>query len=243
MAGLIALAFGGAGADGAELKVASRPDMVSVLNQLAPQIEALIEAPLVIDAALGADSHRLNQPFDVAIVDGPTLTTLIERGQVADRGAACFAWTGLGLAVPIGAPKPDITTADGLRRTLLAARLIAFTGDQHSGAMFRNVLAQLGIESIVEKRLTDTGSANPLKIVARGSADVGIALHSEIVSFTGTQPAGLLPWEMRGLTPFFAAIARDTNEREAARRFIGFLGSFEAGRAFHTVGLETVVSE
>ncbi len=218
-AGFLALATGTASAAGAELKVVTRTEVAPVLSSLAPQIEHLTGSKVVVDiAGPGAYGRRLGEAFDVAIVDEWTAETLIKQGKVAADGLTCLAWTGLGMAARTGVKKPDIGTVDGLRRTLLAARSIAFTGDDHSGSEFRALLWQLGIAEQVETKLVDSGNHHPLKVVAHGSADLAIAWQSEIIAAPGIQAADILPAEVQHYMAFFAASSSEPAEPAAAKR-------------------------
>lgn len=242
--GTLALVLGAAAADAAELRVVSRPDMVRMLTALAPQIEEFTETTLVVDIAKhGAYGRRLAEPFDVTLVDEATAETLLKQGKVAAGGLSCIAWTGLGMAVRAGSTARDIGTVDGLRRTLLAARSIAFSGDERSGAQFRSVLVRLGIADRVEARLIDTGNRRPLQLVTHGGVDLAIALQSEITAASGVQSLGRLPPEVQYPTPMFAVVSSEAAAPIAARRLIAFLGSSDAVLALHAIGLDTAVSE
>jgi molybdate transport system substrate-binding protein len=126
---------------------------------------------------------------------------------------------------------------------LLAARSIAFTGDEPSGAQFRTVLLQLGIADEVESKLIDTGNGNPIELVAQQSADLAIALNSEVVAAADVRAAGRLPGEVQHVTPIFAAVSGSAAEPEAARRLLTLLSSLDGAIALHAVGLDTSVTE
>jgi molybdate transport system substrate-binding protein len=245
IASLFALALGTTAASAADLKVVATPDMAAVLTSLAPQLEEITEGAVVIEAVSpAAVKKRLSvEPFDVAIVSENVAKSLRKRGKLAPNGWSFVALVGDGVAVPASAPRPDIGTVAGLRQAFLAARKIAFTGDDASGAHLRRVLARLEIADQVEARLTDTGSANPLESLIDGDSDLAVAPLSEIAAMPAVQSAGPLPWEVQRLMPVVGAIGAETAAPEAARRLIGFLCSWDAIKAIHAHGMDTALSE
>ncbi len=244
IAGAAALTVGAAAAGAAELKVVSPPPVTQALTALSPQIEHLTGTKVALDTATGgAYGRRLAAPFDVTIVGEEAAATLRRQGKVAAGGLKCIGWTRLGLAVRAGASAPQIGTVDGLRQTLLAARAIAFTGDEESGMQFRTVLVQLGIAEQVTRRLIDTGNGDPIEAVADGRAELAVALQSDIAVAHGVRAAGALPLEVQHYTPLFAVLSSDAAEAPAARRLITFLGSSRALTALHAVGVDGRVAE
>jgi molybdate transport system substrate-binding protein len=242
-AGTLAFAFYTANSSAAEFKVVVRPELVPMLIELTPKIENLTETRLVIDAASGAFSRRFSEPFDVAIIDGPMATALAKQGKVAPGLQPCIGWTGLGLAVRAGAAKPDLATEDGLRRALLSAHAIAFSGDQETGAQFRRVLARLDVADQIAARLVDTGNRPPLEALTDGRVDVAIALQSEIVTTAGVEAADTWPIDLQFWTPVFAVIGSEAAMPDTARPVVTFLTSFDAAKAIHAIGLETFITE
>jgi molybdate transport system substrate-binding protein len=242
-ASLLALGLSAAAAGAADLRVVATPDMASVLTALAPQLGEVTDSAVVIEAvAPAAVKRRLTvEPFDVAIVSEPVAKLLHKRGKLDSWSFVALA--GDGIAVPAGTARPDIGSVDGLRRALLRAHKIAFTGDDASGAHLRRVLARLNIADQVEARLTDTGSANPLESLLDGDADVAVAPLSEIAALPTVQSAGPLPWDVQRLMPVVGAIGTETGAPDAARRLIAFLSSWDAIKALHAHGLDAVISE
>ncbi len=244
---LIAAAVLGAGLGqprAAELKVVSRPDLVPALRALAPQIEEFTDAALVVDPLVaGVQSRRLDRPYDVVIADEATVAALAKMGRVAPGTMACVGWTGLGLAIRTGMPVPDMASVDALRRTLLAAGSIAFSGDEVSGGQFRDVLRQLNIGDAVEAKLVDTGNMSAVDRVAEGGADFAVAVETEIVTATGVQAAGRLPAEVQHLMPIFVAVSSSALHPDAGKRLISLLGSLDGAKALHALDIDTFVSE
>ena len=151
---------------------------------------------------------------------------------------------GIGVAVRAGSEKPDIATVETLKRTLLAARSIVYTDPAVGGASgihFEKILDRLGIakeikaKSILNAKAATTPNA---EIVARGEAELGIQLISEIVSVPGAELLGPLPAELQAMTAISAGIVVTATDPDAARVLFKFLTSPAAATVIKTTGME-----
>jgi hypothetical protein len=139
---------------------------------------AMGPAPLLVAALAGIILTDTIGVLAQTTTQGATVTL-----QPDTRRHVCA----LGLAVPVGAATPDLADDAALRRTLLAANTIAFTGDELSGAAFRDLIATLGIARQVEPKLIDTGNGDPLELVAEGRADLAVSSVGRVASANGIQ--------------------------------------------------------
>ncbi len=245
-AGLFVLALGAGGADAADLKVVSGPAMARVLTELTPRIEKLTDRHLVVDTTpVGTVAERLSngEPFDVAVVYEPAAVALLKNSRFVAGGLACIAWTRLGLAASPGSAIPKVTDVAALRDALRAAHSIGYNAADRSGVQFRDVLAQLGLARETNARLVDLGTRDALDAVARGEVEVAVGYAGEITSTPGVRALGSLPWQVQQITPIFAAIGRQTKDRDAARRLIAYLTSLEATSVFTAHDMDTSPSE
>ena len=235
-----------ADAAAAELKVLTGPEMGPVIAALAPRLEELTDRTVVIDTA---QPHYIpgkvadGETFDVAIVDEATAAALAKLGKVAPDRIWCIAWDQLTLGVRAGTAKPLVNTDDALRQTLLATRSIAFSGDEVSGARFRELLARLGIADQVEGKLIDTGNLDPLEDVAEGSADIGVSFGAKVATTRGVEALDRLPWSVQSFTAIVAVVATDTAARGPANRLVDYLSSVDAIRAIHRYGMDAALNE
>src|SRR5213078_2844576 len=103
------------------------------------------------------------------------------------------------VVVRAGAPKPDITTVDGFKQTLLSARSIVYADPAKkggaSGVYFARVLDRLGIAEQMKAKTILVPGAQAAEVVAKGEAELGVAQGSEIVPVAGAQLVGPLPGE------------------------------------------------
>jgi molybdate transport system substrate-binding protein len=134
-------------------------------------------------------------------------------------------------AIRAGAAKPDISSVEAFRRTLLAAKSIVYTDPAILGPStmnFQKVLDRLGIakemkaKSLLNARAATTPNA---EIVARGEAELGIQLISEIVSVPGAELLGALPAELQIMNVDWAGIVTTASEPDAAKVLFKFLSS------------------
>ncbi|MGC2713608.1 MAG: substrate-binding domain-containing protein, partial [Pseudolabrys sp.] len=148
------------------------------------------------------------------------------------------------VAVRAGSARPDIATVEAFRRTLLAVRSIAYTDPAIGGASgihFEKILDRLGIvkeikaKSILNARAATTPNA---EIVARGEAELGIQLISEIVSVPGAELLGPLPAELQAMTVISAGLVVTASEPDAARVLFKFLTSPAAATVIKATGME-----
>ena len=155
-----------------------------------------------------------------------------------------IAKSSIGVAVPKGAPQPDLSSVEGFKRALLAAKSIACSkpvGGGQSGVHIAKVFADLGIaEQMQAKAKYGAGGAGGLAglVVLRGEADIGIQQMAELMAVEGIDVVGPLPAEIQMVTPFVAAIPANASHAEAGRAVIAFLTTPEAKRVLKEKGLE-----
>ncbi len=178
------------------------------------------------------------EPIDVVIMVDSALNALIKQGKVAPDSKRILAASKIGMAVRRGAAKPDISTVDALRQTLLNAKSIAYS-DSASGVYLSTVLfPRLGIADQIKGK-SRTIPAEPVgQVVARGDAEIGFQQLSELLPVAGIEIVGLLPGDAQTVTLFSAGVVTDAREPRAARALVEFLASPAAAAAIGQTGLE-----
>jgi molybdate transport system substrate-binding protein len=138
------------------------------------------------------------------------------------------------MAVRAGAPKPDISTVESFKQTLIHATSITFTSST-SGVYLTTVLfPRLGIADEMAKKSTTAGVAT----VAGGAAELAIQPVSELLPVAGVDFVGTLPAEVQKVNVYAAAVVAGSKEPEASRRLIAFLSSAGATAAIKKSGME-----
>ena len=171
----IALTFNAAGA--AEVRVSSSAAIKPALDVLGPQFEQATKNKLVINYVLTPAVPKMiesGEVFDVAIANPPHIDALIKSGKIAAGSRAQISRFGLGLGTKAGAGKPDVSTADAFRQTLLNAQSLAYVGAGTSGPFAIAMFTKLGILDEMKSKLRPGGVAENLSAVAKGETELVI---------------------------------------------------------------------
>jgi molybdate transport system substrate-binding protein len=182
-------------------------------------------------------------PFDVAVSTSNVMDELVKGGKLVAATRTELARAGVGVAVRAGAPKPDISSPDALKRALLNAKSVAYAKDGTAGMHFHSVLQRLGISKQMEPKLQLTAAANPsdgaMTRVARGDAEMGVAAVATLFT-PGVDFVGPLPAELQTYIHFSAAIGSAAKEPQAADALMRFLTAAPAVPAYKAKGMEPV---
>jgi len=180
---------------------------------------------------------RAGAAADVVIMSKEGLGELLSEGRIIPASAVDLAQVRLGVAVRAGAPKPDISTVQAFRNTLLRAKSINALST--TGLYLTNkLLPKLGIAAEVTRKIKDGTAAT----VATGEVEIAIRPVSELVNVPGIDFVGPVPKEVQYLSIFSAAIVAGSKQVDAGQRLIHFLGSEEAEAAIRRSGMEPVNS-
>ncbi len=213
-------------ASAAEIKVISSVGVKAVLDELRPQFERTTGHTLAITFGTAVPLKRqidAGETFDVVVLTPVIVDDLAKAGKVAPATRADVAKSGLGVAIRKGAPKPDISTADAFKRTLVNAKSIVYSKEGASGASMARLIERLGLaEEMKPKTVLDTRSGQTAMAVVEGKAELGFTLISEILPIVEAEFAGPLPAELQAYVVFTAGIAPDAKDAEAAKAFINF---------------------
>ncbi len=183
------------------------------------------------------------EPVDVVIMVSEALDDLIKRGKVMPDSKVDLARSKIAMAVKAGAPKPDISTVDALKRTLLAAKSIAYS-DSASGVYLQNVLfPKLGISEQLKGRARMIPAEPVGRVVARGDAEIGFQQLAELKPIAGIDIVGLIPDGAQKVTTFSAGIATGTKNYEGAFALVKFLSMDFVRDPIARTGLEPVAGK
>src|SRR5262249_44425733 len=141
---------------------------------------------------------------------------LVKNGKVVTSTVTPFVLAGLGLSVRAGAPKPDISTVDAYKATLLAAKSIGYSRGC-SGTHVADGIAQLGLTERLKAKTTFTTGGPVTDYLARGDFEIGIQQTNIMVGITGTDYVGPLPGSLNKPCPSSVALLRASKEPDAAR--------------------------
>lgn len=245
LAATIAVGLWQVPAQAAEIHVVSSGGFAAAYKALAPDFEQrtghrLVSAwgPSMGDTP-GAIPNRLKrgEQIDVVIMVGEALDELVAQGKVLNDNHRRLADSPIGMAVKAGAPKPDISSVEALKRTLLEAKSIAYS-DSASGVFLSTVLfPRLGIAEELKGKARMIPAEPVGHVVARGEAEIGFQQVSELQASPGIDIVGFLPDEAQKITPFSAGIVAASQEKDAAKALIEYLGSPEVAPVIRKTGL------
>lgn len=228
-----------------EIKVLSTSGMRSVVEELAPQFERTTGHKL--NLLFGTTSALRKQieageTFDVAIFGASFIDDLITQGKLRADTRTDVARSGIGIAVRAGAPKPDISTVEALKRALLDTPSIVYNKEATSAIYFASLLERLGIAEAMQPK-TKFGTGFVAELVAKGEADMAVQLISDHMAVQGVELVGPLPAEVQNYIVFTAGVGADVKDPSPAKELIKFLTALSAVPVLKPKGLEPVPSQ
>ena len=214
--------------------------MTGPLRELAAQFESASGHKLVFRFGTTPELIKLvttGGPFDLGVVPREVFKDASAQVQFASGPTTDIARVGLGVAVRSGATKPDISTSEALKQTLLKAQSIATIPASAAGAQVLRVFESLGIsEAMKTKTKIQPGPAQIVEVVAQGEAELGVFLIN-VLTAPGLDVVGPFPAELQQEIVFTAAVAANTKEAEAAKAFITYLTTPAAAAVLKTKGM------
>jgi molybdate transport system substrate-binding protein len=219
MGSLLLLAFPAAAEN---LKVLTGGAFKPVLVDMLPQFEKQTGHKVTVENdTAGALTRRImaGEAFDIVILPLANLDQLSAEGKVIDDSMTPFGKVGVGVAVALSAPQPNIGSTEGLRRTLLDARTVAYIDPAMggtSGIYVARLFQQLGIASQMQAKsvLVHDGLAG--QAVARGQAEIALQQASELRLVPSIKFAGLLPEAIQNWTVYTGALSPAARSKDAA---------------------------
>ena len=234
-----------------EIKVVTSGAFTAAYLELVPEYERATHNKLVTEfgpsmgTAPNAIPIRLErgEVIDVVIMAAPALADLIKQGKVRADSRVDLVQSKIGMAVKAGAPKPDISTVDALKRTLLAAKSIAYSGSASGVYLSTELFPKLGIADQIKGKTTKIEAAPVGEWVAKGEVEIGFQQISELRPVKGIDIVGELPPGAQRVTVFAAGIPTASKHPEAAKALIQWLASPAAYPAIENSGLEPAKSK
>ncbi len=226
-----------------EIKVLSSIATREAYNELVPQFERASghtvtttwsgTTDIMKRMAAGGEVH------DLVIISSNELEDLIKQGKIAAGSRVDLAKSGIGVAVRAGAPKPDIGSADALKRTLLAAETVGYTSGP-SGVYMAGLIEKMGIAADIKPKFRSVPSGGTIgTIIAAGECEIGFQQISELVHIAGIDYAGPLPSEIQRVTVFTCGIQTGARNADAASSLAKYLSTPDAAAVMRKHGLET----
>ena len=231
-----------------DIKVMTSGAFTAAHLALIPLVERFTKKKIVTaSTSIGTGENSIpnrlkrGEVVDVVIVADALLRDFIRDGLVLAETYTPLARSTIGMAVRAGAPAPDISTAEALKRTLLQAKSIAYSASVSGQYLTTELYQRLGIaDRVMGKSRLIGGGVRVGAVVARGEAEIGFQQISELIPVPGIAHITPLPPEVQKVSLFSAGVAASTTDADLASSVIKFLASPEAAHAIAKSGLEPI---
>lgn len=238
---VIAALIGISVAQAAEVKMMAANAVKDALLEIAPAFERASghKVTVVWGGTEGiAKRIRGGEVVDIVLIAGPNIDALIQEGKLVSGSRVDFAKSGVGIAVRSGLRRPDISSADAVKRAVLAANSVAYSSGP-SGFYVADLFTKMGIANQIRDKIRQPPSGAQVgELVARGEADLGFQQISELLHVKGIDYLGPLPAEIQNVTVYSAGLHGASPASEAARDLAKFLSGPEAAPIIRKLGME-----
>lgn len=242
-------------ASAADIRVMISAGFHGVYSELAPVFERTsghhlitTRGPSMGDSPESIPSRLTRgEAADVVILDGNAADELGKRGLVQISTKTELARSEIGMVVKAGTEAPDIGSVEALKRTLLAAKSIAYSDSGSGTYLSTKGFARLGIAQEIagkSRRIRGPPSGEPVAaVVARGEAELGFQQVAELIHVPGVTLVGALPAEVQPGFTFAGVLTKDAQQSEAASALLRFLASPEAAPVISKGGLMPIAGK
>ena len=227
-----------------DIKVLSAGAYRQVLEAMTPDFEKRTGHKLAVDrGTVGQLMKRVEdgEAFDLVVVTPAGIEKLIAGGHVAPGTLKPLARVGIGVMVKEGAAKPDVSTVEAFKKTLLAAKSVAYNDPKSgasSGIYTAQLLDKLGISDQIKPKAKLKQGGLVAELVISSEAEIGVQQISEIIPVKGVAFAGPLPKEIQNYTTYAAGIGAKAKNAGAARALLDALSGPGAAAELKAKGME-----
>jgi len=234
--------------DAAEVRVMISGGLTAAYNALVPEFERQTGNKVITayGPSMGTTTNAIpvrlgrGEPADVLIMVGYALDDLAKQGKVIPDSRVELVKSPIGVSVKVGAPKPDISSAEAVKHALLAAKSIAYSDSASGVYVSTEMFQKLGIAEQMKDKAKMIPAEPVAGVVARGDAEIGFQQISEMLPVPGIDIVGPLPPDLQKITVFSAGIATVSKEPDAGKALIKFLASPAARAAIVKSGMEPI---
>jgi molybdate transport system substrate-binding protein len=234
----------GSSARAAEIKLLSASALHPAIDALIPDFEKSSGHKIIVaygTAGAVADRVQKGEAADIVLSSGPMIDRLQAQGKVAAGDRVIIAKIGVGAFVRMGAAKPDISSVDAFKHSMLAARSITYpdpAGGGASGIYVARLLERLGIAEEMKPKTKLSTLETLYASVATGDVEIGFNQVSEILAQPTIELAGPLPSAIQNYTQFAPAIITGSSQADAGRALVTFLSSPAAQAVLKAKGFD-----
>ena len=238
-------------AQAAEIRVITSGAFTEAYKQLAPMYEQATGHKIISSygASIGNAPDSIptrfarGEKFDLVILSEGGLEALMKEGKLVKGSRVDLARSQIGAAVRKGTPKPDISTVEALKKTLLDAKSIAYSASASGTYLSTELFPKLGVAEQMKVTAKRIMSERVGAVVARGDAELGFQQVSELIYFKELDFIGTLPESVQQTIFFSSALVEGSTEQEVAKHFVKFLTSPSVAKLVRETGLDPATSK
>ena len=243
--GTFAILCAAGSANATDVHVLASTALKPLFEKVAPEFEAMNGDRLVFSwgASYGDSPDALpvrlgaGERADLIVMIREALDEQIKQGHVRPTTLQDLATSRIGLAVPAGASRPDISSIEALRHTLLTARSVAYSSGVSGIYLATDLFPKLEItEQLKPKSIVVAAPELVGHILLRGEAEIGLQQMSELLAVPGIEVVGTLPDAAQRVNIIAAAITTNAQHHERAEELISFLRGSRAAQALEEAG-------
>ncbi len=224
----------------AEITVMAGMGVISGVRDLAPAYEKLTGHSVVVrfeQAAAMNEKINSGAPADIAALQPEQVDNFIKQGKMVAGTKTNFAAAGVGVAVKTGASRPDISTVEAFKTSMLNAKSIGYS-QGGSGLVAAKVMEKLGIADQLKAKTKFINGAPVAEVVAKGDVELGLQQINVIIPVEGADYIGPLPKELQETVQFAAGVLTVSKQKELAKAFLNFIASADAGPLLRRSAME-----
>ena len=212
-----------------------------IFAELVPQFERASGHHVAVSydpAKVMLERIARGETADVALIAAAAIDDLVKQGKIAAGTHRAIVRCGVGVAVRAGAARPDIGTVEAFKKSLLAAKSVAWTEQGASGIHFSKVIESLGIAAQLQAKAVRRPGGLIAERVVAGEAEIAIQQIPELLAVPGVDFVGPLPAAVQMQSTSAVGIFAGTKEPDAAAAFVKFICAPAALRVFQAKGFE-----
>ena len=217
--------------------MATRRVLIDLIDRFTPEANCRVALESV-GGVTAAARVRAGEPFDVVVLAGDVIDDLIGAGAIVPGSRVDLVTSGIVIGVRTGTPHPDISSAEGIKRAVLAARSVAYSTGP-SGNHLAKLFEAWGLADALRDRVTVAPAGVPVaSLIARGDIELGFQQLSEFLGIDGVDVVGPLPASIQHITTFSGGVAQTSTQPEVARALLQFCARPEVANIKQSNGMD-----
>jgi len=228
-------------AQAAEVKVLASNAIKEAYLELVPQFEKASGHKVATTWAGTNDIKKriaAGETYDLVIMSRASLEEIVKSGKIVAGSPVNLVKSGIGVAVRAGAPKPDISSGEAVKKAVLAAKSVGYSQGP-SGTYLVGLFQRMGIADAIKSKVKVTQPGTPVgELIAKGEAEIGFQQVSELLPVKGIDFLGPLPADVQEITTFAGGLHVGATEADAAKALVQFITAPAAVPVLKSKGLE-----